>query len=65
METAFAWIHHRDYRANVVRLMLGSVGFLIPDEPLLVCAGYLSFKGDLSAPIPTALYKKACQCLNV
>lgn len=31
--------------------MLGIVGLPIPDETLLVFAGYLSFKGDLSAPI--------------
>jgi hypothetical protein len=30
--------------------MLGSVGLPIQDEPLLVCVGYLSSKGDLSAP---------------
>jgi membrane protein DedA with SNARE-associated domain len=64
METAFAWIHHRDYRAIVVRLMLGSVGLPIPDEPLLMCVGYLSSKG-LSAPLSTALCKEVYQCLNV
>lgn len=65
MKTARAWIHHHDYFAIVVLLMLGSVILPIPDEPLLVCVGSLSFKGDLSAPLPTALCKEAHRCLNV
>lgn len=50
METARAWIHHHDYFAIVVLLMLGSVGPPIPDEPVLTCVASLSFKGDLSVP---------------
>jgi hypothetical protein len=33
MDVAFAWIHHYDYLAIVVLLMLGIVGLPIPDEP--------------------------------
>jgi len=51
METAFVWIHEYEYPAIFLLLMLGIVGLPIPDETLLVFVGYLSFKGDLSAPL--------------
>jgi membrane protein DedA with SNARE-associated domain len=54
-----------DCCAIVVLFMLGSVGLPIPDEPLLVCIGDLRFKGDLSAPLLTALHKEVHRCLNV
>ena len=54
METGFEWIHRHGYVAIFVLLMLGIVGLPIPDETLLAFAGYLSFKGDLSAPLALA-----------
>lgn len=51
MEAAIAWIHRYDYFAIFSLLMLGIVGLPIPDETLLLYVGYLSFKGDLSAPL--------------
>jgi membrane protein DedA with SNARE-associated domain len=55
METAFAWIHQYGCLTGVLLLMLGIVYLPIPDKPLLVPVGHLSFEGDLSAPVPTAL----------
>lgn len=54
MEMGFEWIHRHGYVAIFILLMLGIVGLPIPDETLLVFAGYLSFKGDLSAPLALA-----------
>ncbi len=54
LETGFEWIHRHGYVAIFVLLMFGIVGLPIPDETLLVFSGYLSFKGDLSAPLALA-----------
>jgi membrane protein DedA with SNARE-associated domain len=51
METMLAWIHHYEYPAIVLLLMLGIVGLPIPDETLLLFVGYLSFTGELSTPL--------------
>lgn len=51
METMLAWIHNYEYPAIVLLLMLGIVGLPIPDETVLLFVGYLSFKGELSAPL--------------
>lgn len=44
---------------------MGIISFPIPDETVLLFIGYLSVKGDLSAPSSTVLYKEAHQCMNV
>lgn len=62
METAFDWIVRHEYGALFVLLMLGIVGLPVPDETLLVFAGYLSFKGtlQLEAAVATAFLGSAC-----
>lgn len=50
MEMGLEWVHRHGYIAIFVLLMLGIVGLPIPDETLLLFAGYLSFKGELSVP---------------
>ncbi len=54
MDQIFAWITHHRYPALFSLLMLGIVGLPVPDETLLLYAGYLIYKGSL-APLPTAL----------
>lgn len=51
VEIGFEWIHQHGYLAIFLLLLLGIVGLPIPDEALLVFVGYLSYKGDLSAPL--------------
>jgi len=48
------WIIRYEYAALFALLMLGIVGLPVPDETLLVFAGYLSFKQQLSF-FPAAL----------
>jgi membrane protein DedA with SNARE-associated domain len=62
METGFEWITRHEYGAIFVLLMLGIVGLPVPDETLLVFAGYLSFKGTLrlEPALATAFLGSAC-----
>jgi membrane protein DedA with SNARE-associated domain len=62
MEPAFDWIIRHQYGAIFLLLMLGIVGLPVPDETLLVFAGYLSFKGTLrlEPTILTAFLGSAC-----
>jgi membrane protein DedA with SNARE-associated domain len=62
MEPGFEWIVHHEYGAIFVLLMLGIVGLPVPDETLLVFAGYLSFKGTLrlEPTLATAFLGSAC-----
>ena len=62
MEPAFEWIVRHEYGAIFVLLMLGIIGLPIPDETLLVFAGYLSFKGtlQLEPTVATAFLGSAC-----
>jgi membrane protein DedA with SNARE-associated domain len=48
------WISHYGYAGLFTLLTLGIVGLPVPDETLLVYAGYLISKGELSA-VPTYL----------
>jgi membrane protein DedA with SNARE-associated domain len=52
METVFAWVAHYGYVGIFGLLMLGIVGLPVPDETLLMFAGYLIFKHELE-PLPT------------
>jgi membrane protein DedA with SNARE-associated domain len=54
METGFEWIVRHEYGALFVLLILGIVGLPVPDETLLVFAGYLSFKGTLQLELSVA-----------
>ena len=47
MELGMEWIAQYGYLAIFVLLMLGIIGLPVPDETILLFAGYLSFKGDL------------------
>jgi membrane protein DedA with SNARE-associated domain len=47
MDTGFEWIDKYGYPGIFLLLMLGIVGLPVPDETLLMFAGYLSYKGDL------------------
>ena len=47
MDTGFDWITRHGYGALFVLLVLGIVGFPVPDEILLTFVGYLCFKGEL------------------
>jgi membrane protein DedA with SNARE-associated domain len=62
METGFDWIVRHQYGAIFVLLMLGIIGLPVPDETLLVFAGYLSFKGtlQLEPTVATAFLGSAC-----
>ena len=48
MEGIFAWVAEHGYGALYVLLALGVVGLPIPDETLLVFAGYLIGRGTLN-----------------
>jgi membrane protein DedA with SNARE-associated domain len=48
-ETVINWISHYGYAGLFTLLTLGVLGLPVPDEILLVYAGYLIYKGDLSA----------------
>jgi membrane protein DedA with SNARE-associated domain len=62
MEAGFEWIARHGYGAIFVLLMLGIIGIPVPDETLLVFAGYLSSKGTLrlEPTILTAFLGSAC-----
>lgn len=62
MEPGFDWIVRHQYGAIFVLLMLGIIGLPVPDETLLVFAGYLSFKGTLrlEPAVATAFLGSAC-----
>lgn len=62
MEPGFEWIVRHGYGAIFVLLMLGIIGLPVPDETLLVFAGYLSFKGtlQLGPTVATAFLGSAC-----
>jgi membrane protein DedA with SNARE-associated domain len=62
MEMGFDWIVRHGYGAIFVLLVLGIVGLPVPDETLLVFAGYLSFKGTLrlEPTVATAFLGSAC-----
>jgi membrane protein DedA with SNARE-associated domain len=51
METVFGWVAHYGYVGIFGLLMLGIVGLPVPDETLLMFAGYLIFKHELE-PLP-------------
>ena len=62
MEAGFEWIARHGYGAIFVLLMLGIIGMPVPDETLLVFAGYLSSKGtlQLERTVLTAFLGSAC-----
>lgn len=62
MEAGFEWIARHGYGAIFVLLMLGIIGIPVPDETLLVFAGYLSSKGTLrlEPTVVTAFLGSAC-----
>ena len=64
MDVAFAWIHHYDYIAILYCSCWGLSASRFQMNRL-VCVCYLSSKGDLSAPLSTAICKEAHQCMNV
>jgi membrane protein DedA with SNARE-associated domain len=51
MESILGWVAHYGYVGIFGLLMLGIVGLPIPDETLLIFAGYLIFKHELE-PLP-------------
>jgi membrane protein DedA with SNARE-associated domain len=51
VEAVLGWVAHYGYVAILGLLMLGIVGAPIPDETLLMFAGYLIFKQELE-PLP-------------
>lgn len=62
MELGMEWIAQYGYLAIFVLLMLGIIGLPVPDETILLFAGYLSFKGDLrlEPTLATAFLGSAC-----
>ena len=44
-------IHHWGYSAIVLFVILGNVGLPVPEESILVLAGYLAWRGDLKLPL--------------
>jgi membrane protein DedA with SNARE-associated domain len=51
MESVLGWVAHYGYVGIFALLMLGIVGLPIPDETMLMFAGYLIFKHELE-PLP-------------
>lgn len=62
MDALFNWIAQYGYPALFALLMLGIVGLPIPDETLLIFAGYLVFKNELRLmpTIATAFLGSIC-----
>jgi membrane protein DedA with SNARE-associated domain len=62
MEPGLEWIVRHGYGAIFLLLMLGIIGIPVPDETLLVFAGYLSSKGTLrlEPTVVTAFLGSAC-----
>ena len=62
MEPGQKWIVRHGYGAIFLLLMLGIIGIPVPDETLLVFAGYLSSKGTLrlEPTVVTAFLGSAC-----
>ena len=62
MEWGMEWIARYGYLAIFVLLMLGIIGLPVPDETILLFAGYLSSKGDLrlESTLATAFLGSAC-----
>jgi membrane protein DedA with SNARE-associated domain len=62
MESVFSWINEYGYWALFALLMLGVVGLPIPDETLLMFAGYLVSQGkfQFQATIATAFLGSIC-----
>ena len=62
MEVGFEWIARHGYGAIFVLLMLGIIGLPVPDETLLVFAGYLSSQGtlQLEPTVMTAFLGSVC-----
>ncbi len=62
MDLLFGWIAHYGYGALFALLMLGVVGLPVPDETLLLFAGYLVFKQELAVfpTIAAAFLGSAC-----
>jgi membrane protein DedA with SNARE-associated domain len=50
MDMVFHWVVQYGYAALFVSMMLGIVGIPIPDETLLMFAGYLVFRNSLQLP---------------
>lgn len=62
MDAGIEWIERYGYLALFALLMLGIIDLPVPDETLLVFAGYLSFKGELGpeATLATAFLGSTC-----
>ena len=62
MDWGMEWITHYGYVALFLFLFLGIIGLPVPDETLLLFAGYLSFNGDLrlEPTLVTAFLGSAC-----
>ena len=62
MEWGMEWIARYGYLAIFVLLMLGIIGLPVPDETILLFAGYLSFMGDLrlESTLAIAFLGSAC-----
>jgi membrane protein DedA with SNARE-associated domain len=52
MESVLGWVAHYGYVGIFALLMLGIVGLPVPDETMLMFAGYLIFRHELE-PLPT------------
>jgi membrane protein DedA with SNARE-associated domain len=48
-------VDHWGYAAVFAIVLLGSVGFPVPEETILMLAGYLAWRGDLSFPLVLAV----------
>jgi membrane protein DedA with SNARE-associated domain len=51
MEFVTPFVEHWGYAAVFAVVLLGSVGFPLPEETILMLAGYLTWRGDLSFPL--------------
>ncbi len=48
-------INHWGYFAIVLVVVLGNVGLPVPEESILVLAGYLAWRGELKLPLVIAV----------
>jgi len=55
MEFVTPFVEHWGYAAVFAIVLLGSVGFPVPEETILMLAGYLTWRGELSFPLVLAI----------
>ena len=50
LESLGGWVGHWGYLAVFVAILLGNVGFPVPEESIILLSGYLAWRGTFSLP---------------